>query len=981
MPVRDTSTAPRGGGRASLKLVNAECPGRFIARVPVDGVNALACPVLSFDYKVPPGVKLNLYFEVPRVGQRAARTYFIRFSGPEKSTEGVKCAGRFEDVRADDTWRTARIDLGRAMRRFYPRAAKLPASHFRFGFDHRRTYAVAGIGGGNPRGAVWHVDNFLLVEAGAGAPAVRWKPYTAAHGGYATAVSDEHDTRPPDRADTSTPYVALDAGRTGLSYFHVRPVTAPGEPHAATAHFPVYNVGPEVRVDRIIPAERSVWGGEPIRVQFPLFQVAALDAGRLAMQVGSHKATLKDPALTMDWERGRLTYDPARAEGTFENGSVVNCSFVVAALGSPDPPTVTWQYVASRTHDRTPPGRVHVEGQQEPDGFETGREGWHTEDHAACGADRSTASTGRASLRLFNTHDGGKFLVYRPVGHRPVGAVPVIEFDYKAPPHVRTDLVLRTGRGFAAFKFLDRSGKNRVGSIPDVVADNTWRSASVDVFKAFWNADRSKLAARLHSIGFGDLGWPSAREGDCYHIDNLRMVPVVSSRRGLELICRAHDALGVRGYAYKWSERPDDEPSRTPMAEGGTIRFHDLPEGRRTLHIRAVDHAGNWGPVAHYPFIIDSTPPKIARILPRPGKAACPDRFSLILKDRYGPDPSKLRLRVDRQTYTFSSPALSDARRPAITWDLMQTPEAIEPIPDGKVIRFTLSGIEDFAGNAVEPIEGVWKMDYRRDRHPPQRVEMDPQGVPVALVRRFDRGLEGTHGHAYAQVEHVVDREAGSHVLRYASRAASTQGAVFRHKPFDLATAGLAKLDIRLPKSTTYLDLILMVRGAPCKVRVGDRPRNEPKPGGKDHNGYVFLGAMNGIRSSDGWHAQWADLGALARKHLPKGTDLDVRQIRLGRYCRPFSRARYTEIDNLMIYGAGGPKVDLKLRSRDITGLSGYAVAVARKPTPPAQKVNHEGDRYTRTLEPGTWFIQARARDNNGHWSRLPGVLPYVVKK
>jgi len=71
----------------------------------------------------------------------------------------------------------------------------------------------------------------------------------------------------------------------------------------------------------------------------------------------------------------------------------------------------------------------------------------------------------------------------------------------------------------------------------------------------------------------------------------------------------------------------------------------------------------------------------------------------------------------------------------------------------------------------------------------------------------------------------------------------------------------------------------------------------------------------------------------------------------------------------------------VKLRARDVTGLSGYALdAVQSYGGPPAKKVNHKGDEFGRKLSPGVWYLRGLACDNNGNWSAVPGVLPYVVK-
>ena len=1003
MPSRDTGQVGPGGGAASLKLVNAECPGRFIATVPVRPINLLTCPELSFDCRIPKGVQVNLYFDVDRTTEQSrsparvrrrrvrrwrrrpaqrsvgARTYFIALTGPTDSTEGVKRAGRFPNARADGRWHHCAVNIARLMRQFYPTESSLQASNFRFAFDHRATYAKSGFGG-NPLGATYHLDNFLLVTAGAGPAVFRWKPYTGAHLGYAAQVSTDRGAQPGTRPDLRAARFTVDEPRGRVSYFHVRPMAANGGPRLPASHTPFYNAGPAAVVTDISPPDRSTWGGEPIRLVLPKEQLPALDTRTIRLTLGGIDVGLDNRALVLDWTTGVLSVDSSQLAVAFDDEAVVDCSLTAGLFGQGQVKPITWQYVASLKRDRTPPGEVHVEGLHEADDFERDKGDWVTSSYAVGAIDRTTSASGSGSLRLFNTYDGGSFLAQRQITGRRVGECPVIEFDYRIGPNVRTDLVISAGGQFS-FRLVDRTPQNQIGSVPKVLADGQWHSASVDVFNAFWTRSRLALSSRVNWIGFGDFGWASSREGDAYNIDNFRVLPVVSCRNGLELSWAASDALGVAGCSYLWSTGPPQDAPAQLMSTGETLRLEKLPEGRGYLNIRAVDRAGNWGPTQHYAVIVDNTPPAIQRLTPRPGAKMSPGRFTVMLKDLYGPDPEALRLQIGKRRLTMRSPSLLTARRPSITWDWLLTPELIETIPNGEKITFELSGVRDFAGNDTAPIAGVWTMDYRRDRQPPQRVEFDLVSAPVAFVKRFDTGLDGVGSSGYMVVEHGLARDAVSRLLHLHPRYPSTQAAVVRFQPFDVARTGLIKMDVKLTSAATYLDLLLVGKGFRAKLRVGHAPPNTPKPFSTDKDGYIFLGAMNNAGAKNGWHTQWVDLYPLLRKAFPKLTRYLVTAMRLGRYCQPYCPSRNIYIDNLMVYGYGTADLKVKLRARDVTGLSGYALdAVQSYGGPPAKKVNHKGDEFGRKLSPGVWYLRGLACDNNGNWSAVPGVLPYVVK-
>ena len=976
LPVRSARTVKKHGDRACLKLVNADRPGRFAAGIPIAVQDLLACPVLSFDYKVPPDVKINLYFDVPRTGRIGPRTYFITLTGPEDSTPAVQLAGRFPDVKADDGWHTARIDVAKVMRRFYPTRQALQAGNFRLALERPGTYAASGIGG-NRLGASYCIDNFLLVSAASGKTVVRWRPPSTPISGYAFCVTGRPGSDPGHRPNLTTPHLVMDTSERETMYVHVRPVVKKGSPPIPVASFPLCGVGP-MEIAGITPQDGSKWGGEPIRVR--LKDTTALDVPALAASFGGAGAFVQNGALSIDWQTNTLTIDPARLTVRFKDGDAVNCSITLRAIGQ-KPTLKSWQYTASLAHDKTPPGRVVLQGHEQADGFDTPGHGWTTGAHVAAAIDTRTPASGKGSLEIISTRDGGLFNIHRRLKGL-AGQRPVIEFDYKAGPPVRTDLVMELAAGSFTARFLDRSGDARIGEIPGITADGTWRHASVNIFDMLWRADPLALSSAFRRVGFGDSGWPSSRSGDRFHIDNFRVVPLLSLRNGAELRVAARDPLGVAGYAFRWSARPTDDPAGQTALPDGIIRTGQLPEGRRYLHVRAVDRAGNRGPASHYAFIVDNTPPKVTSISPKPGEPISPHRFGVGISDTFGPNPATLRLEIGGKTYTMKSAAFESAGRPMLVWNMARAAEDITAVADGQKIDFSLSGVEDFAGNRASPIRGHWTMDRKRDDQPPQRVEIDLLSADIAFVKRFDRGLDGAEKDELASVTREPATGVPSHVLTMRLMEDLPGGVLLGREPFGLAKTGIVKFDVDLPKAPVFVDLLLTGKTFKYKVRMGDEPPAKKRLaiGDRDSDGYVHIGAMKGIRSAAGWHTQWADLGAVMKKALPGLKSYVVESARIGRYCQPYSVPRPIRLDNIMAYGYGRNELKLVLRSRDAGGIAGHALDIAADPRRPlAKKINHRPNTLTHPLRSGTWIVRALACDNNGNWSRIPGVLPYIV--
>jgi hypothetical protein len=147
----DDSTQSQG--KRSLRITNANTGGQFsVAAVP-GAFRVGDAPVLSFDYRLPPEVKVNIHLTVN------GRAHAIVFSGDEAlSARGL---GQIDDVVADGKWHTARFDLFAALASMYPGAADLEIRGLGFASRSRDPYRICGFGG-NYWGSSYNIDNFRL---------------------------------------------------------------------------------------------------------------------------------------------------------------------------------------------------------------------------------------------------------------------------------------------------------------------------------------------------------------------------------------------------------------------------------------------------------------------------------------------------------------------------------------------------------------------------------------------------------------------------------------------------------------------------------------------------------------------------------------------------------------------------------------------------------------------------------------------------
>src|SRR5947209_19397405 len=71
---------------------------------------------------------------------------------------------------------------------------------------------------------------------------------------------------------------------------------------------------------------------------------------------------------------------------------------------------------------------------------------------------------------------------------------------------------------------------------------------------------------------------------------------------------------GIAGYSYRLDKDPRGQPRQEVRTNGTSITLSGLDTGVWYFHLRALDHAGNWGASASFPVHIDVTPPGLSDV-------------------------------------------------------------------------------------------------------------------------------------------------------------------------------------------------------------------------------------------------------------------------------------------------------------------------------------------------------------------------------
>jgi len=120
--------------------------------------SAVERPTLSFEAKLSPEVKVDLYFSCQ------GKTYRVILTGPAEDSGAAQTLGRFEGIEADNRWHPVTFNLGQALRRLYPNDPYLMVWEPNFQNLSNSQYLMAGFGG-NRAGATYWLRDIALARA------------------------------------------------------------------------------------------------------------------------------------------------------------------------------------------------------------------------------------------------------------------------------------------------------------------------------------------------------------------------------------------------------------------------------------------------------------------------------------------------------------------------------------------------------------------------------------------------------------------------------------------------------------------------------------------------------------------------------------------------------------------------------------------------------------------------------------------------
>ena len=598
----ELSRVARGDGGHALRICAHRSGLREAASFKPGPIDLAQLRNLSFDYRVTPEAKLHFYL---RIG---GSEYAVQFAGPIDPEGSVPVVAAISGVVADSRWHRVELRLAEALQHLLPAGTPLAVEKITVGsFDFPGyNYEEAGIGA-NPAGTTLEIDNFCLLTPSSHDPEFALNPSD----GPAKSLKLRLDTRAyslPDEVTepaASRSYANL---KDGTWYLHATAEAQDGS-WTAISHYPV-------KIDRTAPELVSVEPAVGNRTGSNVFTLHFRDDGAginwqaLKLVVDDFAVQAGHESLALDPATETLRVDVERLPLELRDGDVlaITVESLADLAGNPAPSAQTLKWRIARKLDHKGPTILSIKNPQIiPLGsdFEDASSWsiWRPEPNGGVSVTRTaaTAAGGSHALKIVATQFLSPFAFGASWPQFDARDYPILSFDYRAGPGLRTDLFFAPAN--ASVKFLDHDNPSRkIGMLDNVVADNSWRHVDLDLRKGLQSTFGAGAALPVSKVWFADTQRIANSPLETLYLDSFRLIPL-AKQFPLTWEWTARDISGVAGYAYSLSHdgaAPAWQSTSEPRAS-----VEKLPPGRYDFLVKCVDGAGNASVSSPISFVVE----------------------------------------------------------------------------------------------------------------------------------------------------------------------------------------------------------------------------------------------------------------------------------------------------------------------------------------------------------------------------------------
>ena len=613
-------------GRKFIRLTNVRPGGTFAASPPIGPFDLVQKPVFSFDYRLRPGVKANIYFRVKDDWFR------LRFTGPNRSRHPTFDIGEIPNPRADGRWHHVEIRTLAAFQRLLPGTNSLPVQEIRIGLLEADALLAAGLGG-NTQGAYWDIADFRMIERPL-SPTLQNAQASKKEDPlrYATTAPDdfEKDMNSWESfGGTESAYLFRDiatsaAGlasmmlykRTHGGVFGARWKRTPFNLDAFPAIEFDYRMPSEVRTGLLLQVG-DLWlsllltpDPENNYLKQPVHHVKRDDKWRHTRIDLLKLIRERLPDASSIWVRKLFFADQSERYLTGYAGNIRGNhwwldNFKLVSSGKPvgTPPAQPNSILQTPFVSVIYPDRLTLQD------FETGSMQWEDWCEGAV-VYAPFGATGSRSARVF----GFKPRSYMSTMMWPkavnLNRYPIFKVDYRFPSQAQMGFAVNLDDFFYLIPFSSAVSEEMVGKprgegeyiqslLPGCMADDKWHTAEINLLEIFQRRFPQRKSFQIRDIRTQCM--PSRNPlGTSCDFDNFSL----HSRRPGKIQFVWQTPSGSSAVSYIVDANPVTVPDHKPEADKGSLDVQFGP-GRYYFHFRSRSAGGKWGEPVHVAALLE----------------------------------------------------------------------------------------------------------------------------------------------------------------------------------------------------------------------------------------------------------------------------------------------------------------------------------------------------------------------------------------
>jgi hypothetical protein len=310
----ERSETMEGGGSTPsgsyLKLTKIADRGHFGAIACAHAFDVRQYPLLTFDYRIPADVKLEVELDESRL---------VRFNDdaedpPQPTLAAFRdMVGRLPDIVSDGAWHRTALDLAAAMGEGADEVGAIREIRF-INWD-KAAFRKLEFGRTGSQGASWCIDNFRIVGYGGRDAEFSWSAEDEAGvAGYGYVLDHNPETMPGTNVlvqETRKTFRGLDDGRW---YFHVRARDVVGNWGPANHHMVFVDETPPVLEAQPLDVTTCSEGSALIRLRVDDGDGSGVSPATLRFRVGGLSYGIGSTSVTYDAATRLATFNPAQED-------------------------------------------------------------------------------------------------------------------------------------------------------------------------------------------------------------------------------------------------------------------------------------------------------------------------------------------------------------------------------------------------------------------------------------------------------------------------------------------------------------------------------------------------------------------------------------------------------------------------------------------------------------------------------------------